>query len=110
MELTIHVISAPYFLITKLDAFTNRGNNDYLLSHDIEDMIAVLDGRAEIIEEVKNGASDLRNELGERFTHLLTDSRFTDAVTGHLQGNSTSEGRVKTVLETMTAIATICQK
>lgn len=40
----IRMVSAPYFLITKLEAFDGRGGGDYLLSHDIEDIIAVLDG------------------------------------------------------------------
>ena len=47
----IQMVSAPYFLITKLEAFDGRGNGDYLLSHDIEDLIAVLDGRPETIDE-----------------------------------------------------------
>ncbi|MEW8561758.1 MAG: hypothetical protein AB2541_06615 [Candidatus Thiodiazotropha sp.] len=50
----IRMVSAPYFLCTKLVAFDGRGRGDYLLSHDIEDMIAVLDGRPEIVNEFKN--------------------------------------------------------
>lgn len=32
----IRIISAPYFLATKLEAFKDRGNKDFLLSHDLE--------------------------------------------------------------------------
>ena len=49
----IQIITAPYFLITKLDAFAGRGKNDYLASHDMEDIIAVLDGRPELINEAE---------------------------------------------------------
>lgn len=31
-NLTIKVVSAPYFIATKLDAFNDRGNNDFLAS------------------------------------------------------------------------------
>ena len=48
----IRMVSAPYFLITKLEAFNGRGNGDYLMSHDIEDIVAVLDGRPEIFDEM----------------------------------------------------------
>ena len=48
----IRMVSAPYFLITKLEAFDGRGRGDYLGSHDIEDLIAVLDGRPSIVDEV----------------------------------------------------------
>ena len=32
---SIRLVSAPYFLITKLEAFDGRGRGDYLASHDI---------------------------------------------------------------------------
>ncbi|WP_428605005.1 hypothetical protein [Sedimenticola sp.] len=49
---SIRMVSAPYFLISKLEAFDGRGQGDYLMSHDIEDVVAVLDGRSELIDEV----------------------------------------------------------
>lgn len=54
----IRMVSGPYFLITKLEAFDGRGGGDYLASHDMEDIVAVLDGRREIIEEVKQTTRD----------------------------------------------------
>jgi hypothetical protein len=41
----VRSVSAPYFLATKLEAFDGRGSGDYLTSHDIEDLVAVIDGR-----------------------------------------------------------------
>lgn len=41
----IRVLPAPYFLATKFDAFRGRGNQDYLLSKDMEDIITILDGK-----------------------------------------------------------------
>ncbi len=62
-KVDIRMVSAPYFLITKLEAFDGRGNGDYLLSHDIEDMIAVMDGRPELAEEVRQSELALVDEL-----------------------------------------------
>lgn len=53
---SIHVVTSPYFLATKLAAFDGRGDNDYVLSHDIEDVVAIIDGRPEVVDEVR--ASD----------------------------------------------------
>ena len=41
--ININIVTAPYFLATKFEAFKNRGNNDYLVSHDLgfEDQIHV---------------------------------------------------------------------
>lgn len=43
----IRMVTAPYFLVTKLAAFDGRGKGDYVTSHDMEDIVAVLDGRPE---------------------------------------------------------------
>ena len=42
---TIRLITAPVFICTKLDAFCDRGKGDYIGSHDLEDIIAVIDAR-----------------------------------------------------------------
>ncbi|MFV2057665.1 MAG: hypothetical protein ACC707_14455 [Thiohalomonadales bacterium] len=94
----IRMVSGPYFLVTKLEAFDGRGEGDYLLSHDIEDIIAVLDGRPEIVVEVKKSQPDLVRELSRRFTKLLQDSRFVNAVSGHLPTDAASQARVSVVL------------
>src|SRR5688572_26192329 len=50
-DLDVRVITAVYFLATKLEAFRGRGRNDYKGSHDLEDVIAVVDGRPELLRE-----------------------------------------------------------
>lgn len=46
----IRVISAPFFLGTKMEAFRGRGRMDYLASHDLEDFIAVVEGRSTLLQ------------------------------------------------------------
>jgi predicted nucleotidyltransferase len=101
----IHLVSAPYFLVTKLEAFDGRGAGDYLASHDIEDIIAVLDGRPEIVNEVRRSESGLAKELSERFQSLLQEPRFVDAVSGHIPTDETSQARVSVILTTMKKLA-----
>ena len=48
--LRIRVVTAPYFVATKLEAFRGRGRGDYISSHDLEDLLAVIDGRDVIVE------------------------------------------------------------
>ncbi len=95
----IRMVSAPYFLITKLEAFEGRGGGDYLLSHDIEDIIAVLDGRPDVIQEVLKSEPALVTELTERFKSLLDDNRFCEAVSGHMPADETSQTRVPVILK-----------
>jgi len=100
----IRLVSAPYFLITKLEAFKGRGNGDYILSHDIEDVVAVLDGRAEVVDEVKNTEPRLATEIAERFKEMLDDRTFVDSVYGHMPTDVTSQGRVEIIIKTIDKI------
>ncbi len=93
-ELTIKLIAAPVFLGTKLEAFKGRGKGDYMASHDLEDIIAVVDGRATILEEAAQSPPDLRAYLATEFTLLLNNRDFMDALPGQLSSDLGSQARV----------------
>ena len=101
----IRVVSPPYFLITKLEAFRGRGRGDYMLSHDIEDIVAVLDGRPEILDEIEIADTELAHELANRFQKLLKDQNFLDAISGHMPTDETSQARVSGILRTINRIS-----
>lgn len=84
----IRMVSAPYFLATKLAAFDGRGQGDYMMSHDMEDIIAVLDGRPEIVDEVRNCNQKLRDHIRVRLAALMKADRFLEALPGHMPGES----------------------
>lgn len=44
----IHILKAPYFLATKLEAFRGRGENDGRWSTDFEDIVYLLNNRSGI--------------------------------------------------------------
>jgi hypothetical protein len=92
---TIRVITAPYFLGTKMEAFRGRGARDFYASHDLEDFIAVLDGRDAIMNELAAAPPDLRKYLAEAATSLLREERFLDALPGYVMGD---EQRVPLIL------------
>src|ERR1700677_6852 len=92
---TIRVITAPYFLGTKMEAFRGRGQMDFLASHDLEDFVAVIDGRSTILKEIADSPSDVREYLAEAASSLLSESRFLDAVPGFVL----EYGRVPLILE-----------
>lgn len=94
----IRMVTAPYFLATKLAAFDGRGDGDYVMSRDMEDIIAVLDGRPEIVDEVRHSDDVLRAHLRTRFSALSSDPRFGEALPGHLPGDAASQARVPLIL------------
>src|ERR1700689_3407165 len=91
----IRVITAPYFLGTKMEAFRGRGQMDFLASRDLEDFVAVIDGRSTILKEIADSPSDIREYLAEAARSLLSESRFLDAVPGFVL----DDGRVPLILE-----------
>jgi hypothetical protein len=46
---SVRIVTAPVFLATKLEAFRGRGQGDFLFSHDLEDLMAVVDGRLRVL-------------------------------------------------------------
>lgn len=104
-SVTIRVVTAPCFIATKLDAFWSRGKGDFMASHDMEDIIALLDGRPEIIEEVPLADPEVRRFLSETFEKFLSDSRFLDALPGHLLLDQASQQRIAILKERMLRIA-----
>jgi hypothetical protein len=91
----IRMITAPYFLGTKMEAFRGRGQMDFLASHDLEDFVAVIDGRSTILAEITDSPGDIREYLAEAARSLLSESRFLDAVPGFVL----DDGRVPLILE-----------
>jgi hypothetical protein len=98
-SLAIRSITAPFFLATKLEAFKGRGGRDYFTSHDLEDVLSVIDGRPELLEEVRATPDDLRAYLALEFNSLLQDSRFIDALPGHLPPDAASQSRIPMLLK-----------
>jgi predicted nucleotidyltransferase len=100
-SLDIRLITAPYFLATKLDAFHGRGKNDYRMSHDLEDIVTVMDGGPELAAEVREADAELRRYLRLEFSTLLANRDFLEALPGHLLPDAASQQRVAIVMERM---------
>lgn len=83
-DLRIRVITAPCFIATKLEAFHGRGQRDYLGSHDLEDIIAVIEGRPEIVAECAVASADLQSYLQLELSQLMANEDFMQALPGHI--------------------------
>ena len=102
----IRVVDAPHFVATKLTAFRGRGAGDFY-HHDMEDFIAVVDGRAELLDEVKSGRDDVREFVATEITTLMNDESFVEAIPGHLPGDKASQARLPLVQLRLRSIAAL---
>jgi predicted nucleotidyltransferase len=96
---TIRLITGPYFLATKLEAFRDRGRGDPVASRDIEDIVAVVDGRTELLTEIFEAPAELQRALRDEVGSLIARPDFADVVSGHLPGDAASQSRVATIIE-----------
>jgi predicted nucleotidyltransferase len=101
----IRLITAPYFLATKLEALHGRGQHDYRLSRDLEDIVTVINGRPEIVNEVQETEDRLRQYLSDQLSTLLADRNFMEALPGHLLPDAASQQRLRIVLHRIEQIA-----
>jgi hypothetical protein len=105
--LIIRAINAPYFLGTKLEAFNGRGKRDYLASHDLEDFIAVVDGRSSLMPEVEMTSPALKIYIADAVQTLLAESRFLDAFPGYLLPDDASQARIGQLLAKLRGLEAI---
>lgn len=98
-DLIIKSIPAPYFLATKFEAFKTRGNNDVSMSHDYEDIISVVSGRINIVEEIAEASFELRKNLKEEFERLLQNDQFEQTLPGHLNDGPSTMHNVQVVMK-----------
>ena len=48
----IKVVTAPFFVALKLEAFEDRGKGDFIMSTDFEDVICLFNGRQSVVDEI----------------------------------------------------------
>jgi hypothetical protein len=102
----IRAVSPPYLLATKLEAFKGRGRGDFLASRDFGDIVALIDGREELVGEVAEADDDVRRYLADEVGALLAVPRFADGLFGALLPDGASQQRADTVvLPALQAIA-----
>jgi predicted nucleotidyltransferase len=103
----LRLISPVAFIATKYVAFCDRGGGDYYASHDLEDLVTVIDGREQIAAEIDRAPAGLRGYVCEAVRTLLGTAAFDEALTGHLPGDRASQARLPGLRQKLQAIAAL---
>jgi predicted nucleotidyltransferase len=85
---TIKILSAPYYIATKLEAHKSRGNNDGRTSHDFEDIIYILENRATIWNEMNSAGESVKEYLQSEFLILLENPNLFEWIDAHVERGS----------------------
>ncbi len=84
----VKILSAPYFIATKLEAHKDRGRNDGRTSQDFEDIIYVLENREVIWDELNNSSENLKKYLQLEFRNLLKNPHLFEWIDCHVERGS----------------------
>lgn len=103
-DLVIRILEPLYFVATKFEAYIGRGNNDPLSSHDLEDILNLVDGREELVDEVLAAHQNVRQYIAEQIKQLLNHKDVDYAVQGIVRGNSARGDLIFKRLESMVAL------
>jgi hypothetical protein len=81
---TFRHVSGPAFLAQKWAAHHDRGRDDPLASHDLEDILGLLASRPRIVDEVADAPAALRVYLGQQARAFLESREAEDLLAAHL--------------------------
>lgn len=97
----VRILSLPYFLATKLEAFRDRGYPDFMGSKDMEDVISLLEVSSEdlFIQGFKNTSENLKLFLTNEFSNLKNNRSFLDSIHGALFNRIDSKEGVQLVIK-----------
>jgi predicted nucleotidyltransferase len=102
--IAVRVVRAPELLATKVEAFADRGSRDFVASKDLEDVLSIVNGRSELLDELREAPADVRRFVCDTIAAWLSAEDFLEALPGHLAGDS-SQARLSILLARLRSIA-----
>ena len=103
-DLEILSLSAPSLLAAKLEAFADRGLHDPLMSKDLDDIVALLDRRLDIGDQVSAAPEEMRHFIAIAMRQLLGDGHLLDVISD-LLGDRERERRTIELMRRLTSMS-----
>jgi hypothetical protein len=99
----IQIFKPTYFLATKLEAFRGRGGGT-AYHKDFEDILVLVDGREELLQEVRLAKPELRSYIAQGMTELIGLKTASYAIESS-SSVRTNPGRGKLIFDRFKALA-----
>jgi hypothetical protein len=80
----------PFFLAAKIEACHGRGQGDFRLSSDFEDIVTVIAGQKDLWQ-LSEAPESVRAYLRKNFRAFIGDPQFLEALSAHLDPGSTRQ-------------------
>ncbi|MBI2690934.1 MAG: hypothetical protein HYX29_03175 [Solirubrobacterales bacterium] len=79
---TVRIVRPELWVAMKLDAFGTRGNNDFYSSKDFDDLVSIVRGRPQLVEELRTSRQDIREFVAASILGLKRSKQFEVGVVG----------------------------
>ena len=103
--LDVRIASAAAFLAMKWEAFSSRGAADPMSSHDLEDLITVVAGRAGIVADVQAAPDEIRDFIRSQTAAMLAAEWAAAILEGNLPDARRVPGLVDAVMRRLRQLA-----
>ncbi len=101
----IKIFTTAYLLASKIEAFGNRGKNQFYFSKDFEDIITLFNGSPNLIAEIAASKTEVRTFIT---TWIETERKNLDAMApAFLSNGDRLAGRDKLLLKTIDLLAAL---
>lgn len=80
------------------DQEDGRGRGDFLGSRDFADVVTLIDGRAELVDELRDADAGVRGYVAEQLASAWEHPRFLDGVFGALRPDAASQARADVIV------------
>lgn len=102
--ISVRVARAPELLATKAEAFEDRGKGDFVVSKDVEDFLAIVNGRAELLDELRDAPRAVRQYVCDTVAGWIRSDDFMEALPGQLHGDDASQQRIAMLIGRLRSI------
>lgn len=102
-DMRIRVARPLYFVATKLVAFADRGEGDYFASHDLEDVVSVLDALGPLRGDIVSGTEPVHAFIRDELRAHHAKDAFRDSILGHLSGDDRRSNRLLDWMDSVSA-------
>ena len=93
----IKIFTPAYFVASKFEAYLGRGTGDFRLSHDIEDVMTLLDGILDF-DSIQNAPETVHSYLRKKVSEFLEEDTFLECISSHLEPGPSNSERAKRIL------------
>jgi len=97
----IYTFDLGHFLASKVEAFHGRGSDDPRFSHDLEDVVLVLDGTEDVLDKLNSADSEVLKFLKQTAKDFLKNFDIQEAIIGHLSHSAGKVDAINKIFESL---------